>query len=55
MCEEAGCERLLQVGDPCEGRCVGEVEVCEPHGGFFWGRGDIGKVEREIEAAKVVV
>lgn len=39
MREEPGCESLLDVRDPAEGRCVGEVEVCESHfGWFFWWR-----------------
>lgn len=37
MCEEPGCEGLLDVRDPAEGRCVGEVEVCESHFGWFFG------------------
>ena len=37
MCEEPGCEGLLEVRDAAEGRCVGEVEVCESHFGGFGG------------------
>lgn len=37
MCEEPGCEGLLDVRDPAEGRCVGEVKVCESHFGWFFG------------------
>lgn len=37
MCEEPGCEALLDVRDPAEGRCVGEVEVCESHFGWIFG------------------
>lgn len=32
MCEETGCEGLLEVCDAGEGGYVGEVEVGEPHG-----------------------
>lgn len=37
MCEEPGCEGLLDVRDLAEGRCVWEVKVCESHIGWFFG------------------